>query len=115
MRIFDHRRPKKMAEECGGNVVNLSKRRERRRFFQSTKANKRGRICGLRRETICGSWRSAPDVEAAEQINRKNTGVERESSSPNAKTHRRCAADFLLLGVRNPTLLVTCEHVTKGG
>ena len=42
---------------------------------------------------LCKSRRSAADAEAAEQINRKNNGVDRECS-PNAKTHWRCAADL---------------------
>ena len=44
------------------------------------------------RESVCRSWRSAADAEAAEQIHWKNNIINCKFS-PNAKTHRRCAAD----------------------
>ena len=95
MRIFDHRRPKTMAAECGGNYDNLAKRREGVSFFPKAQKQEK-RLSGVVAVTI-----HSANLGGRRQMRvhwRRLIGILTEFIFiflPNAKTHRRCAAECI--------------------
>ena len=63
-------------------------------LFKCAEAKKKVAVDGLCRHEVRNSERSAADADPAEKVNWENNGIICKFS-PNAKTHRSCAADCI--------------------